>query len=186
MSSPTVSPRTDRIQLYQGDDLARIESLRKDVERAKLSASGPARVGDTGSDLAAAKLALQVACEEAEPRAVVVVVQHLGRRKFRTLVSAHPPRDGEKEDEYLGVNADTFPEALLEFVDDADPDSPARTIVEPEFVNKAAVAKFLDSLSDADYNRIFRKAMVLNRAPADDPKDLLAFEQIGSNSETLS
>ena len=73
MSSPTLTARTTRIPLYQGDDLARIESLRADVERAKLSASGPARVGDTGSDLAAAKVALTEACEDAEPRAVAVV-----------------------------------------------------------------------------------------------------------------
>ena len=175
MSSPTLSARTARIPLYQGDDLALIETLREVVERARLSAAGPARVGDTGSDLATAKVALQVACEEAEPRAVVVVVKALGRRQWRSLVTEHPARDDTKEDEALGVNADTFPDALV-----------PPSIAEPEFPSHADRDAFLDSLSDADFNRLFRAAFVLNRVPADDPKDLLAFEQIGSSSETLS
>ena len=175
MSSPTLTARTTRIPLYQGDDLARIESLRADVERAKLSASGPARVGDTGSDLAAAKVALTEACEDAEPRAVVVIVQALGRRQWRSLVAEHRPRDDEKEDEYLGVNADTFPDALV----------PA-SIAEPEFPSHADRDAFLDALSDADFNRLFRAAFTLNRVPADDPKDLLAYEQISASDETLS
>ena len=175
MSSPTLTARTTRIPLYQGDDLALIESLREDVERAKLSAGGPARIGDTGSDLAAAKLALQAACEDAEPRAVVVIVQALGRRQWRSLVADHPARDDTKEDEALGVNADTFPDALV-----------PPSIAEPEFPSHADRDAFLDSLSDADFNRLFRAAFVLNRVQADDPKDLLAYEQIRASDETLS
>ena len=173
MSSPTLSARTARIPLYQGDDLARIESLRADVERAKLSASGPARIGDTGSDLAAAKLALTEACEEAEPRAVVMVVQALGRRQWRALVTEHPARDGESQDEMMGVNSESFPDALVPL-----------SIAEPEFPSHADRDAFLDALSDADFNRLFRAAFTLNRVPADDPKDLLAYEQISASDET--
>ena len=175
MSSPTLTARTTRIPLYQGDDLARIESLRADVERAKLAASGPARIGDTGSDLTAAKMALTEACEAAEPNAVIVIVQALGRRQWRSLVAEHGPRDGEKEDEYLGVNADTFPDALVPL-----------SLAEPEFPSHADRDAFLDALSDADFNRLFRAAFTLNRVPADDPKDLLAYEQISASDETLS
>jgi hypothetical protein len=115
---------------------------------------------------------------------VVVVVKALPRRKFRAMVAAHPARDGEREDDALGVDADAFPETLLSFVDDMD--ASVRTIVAPEFANRAAIEAFLDSLSDADFNRLFRAAFVLNRVPADDPKDLLAYEQISESDETLS
>ena len=175
MSSPTLSARTQRIPLYQGDDLAHIESLRAAVERAKLAAGGVPRVGDTGSDVAAAKAALTAACEEAEPRAVIMVVKALGRRQWRSLVDAHPARDGEKEDEMLGVNADSFPDALVPV-----------SIAEPTWPTPADRDSFLDGLSDADFNRLFRAAFTLNRVPADDPKDLLAFEQISANGETQS
>lgn len=175
MSGPTLSARTTRIPLYQGDDLARIESLRADVERAKLTSTGSARLGDDGSDVATAKAALAAACEEAEPRAVIVVVKALGRRQWRSLVATHPVREGEKEDEALGVNAESFPDALV-----------PPSIAEPEWPTPADRDAFLDALSDADFNRIFRAAFVLNRVPADDPKDLLAYEQIGSSTETLS
>jgi hypothetical protein len=171
--STILTARTARIPLYQGDDLEKIEGLRADVERARLASSGPARVGDTFSGVAAAQAALMAACEEAEPRAVAVVVKALGRRQWRSLVQEHPARDGEKEDEMLGVNAEAFPDALV----------PA-SILEPAFDTPADRDDFLDSLSDADFNRLFRAAFTLNRVPADDPKDLLAYEQISESDET--
>lgn len=175
MSSPTLTARTTSIPLYQGDDLDKIESLRMDLARAKASASGPARIGDTDADVQAATAALTAACDDAEPRAVVVVVKALGRRQWRSLVAEHPARDGNKDDETYGANSDTFPDALL-----------VASIVEPTFPTPADRDDFLDSLSDADFTRLWRSAFLLNRVQADDPKDLLAYEQIRASDETLS
>jgi hypothetical protein len=173
MSSPTLTARTTSIPLYQGDDLDKIESLRMDLARAKASASGNARVGDTDADVKAATAALQAACDDAEPRAVVVVVKALGRRQWRSLVEAHPARDGNKDDEQFGVNSADFPDALL-----------IASLSEPTFPTPADRDDFLDSLSDADFTRLWRAAFLLNRVSADDPKDLLAYEQIRASDET--
>lgn len=173
MSSPQLTARTATISLYQGDDLDRIEGLRADLARAKSAQSGQARIGDTSADVAAATAALQAACAEAEPRAVVVRVQALGRRQWRSLVADHPARDDDQEDQAMGINGDTFPDALL-----------AASVAEPDFPTPADREAFLDSLSDADFTRLWRTAYVLNRVPAEDPKDLLAFEQIRVSDET--
>jgi hypothetical protein len=175
MTSPTLSVRTTRIPLYQGDDLERIEELRADLERAKHAEGGPARVGDTGSGVASAKAALLAAYAEAKPRAVLVTVKALGRRQWRSLIEAHPPREGNREDDMHGgiANINTLQDPLV-----------VASITEPEFPTPADRDDFLDALSDADFTSIFRAAFALNRVPGGDPKDLLAFEQITASDET--
>lgn len=176
MTSPTVSVRTARIPLYQGDDLALIESLRGDLERAKATAGGLLRVGDTNATVDAAKAALLAAYDDAKPRAVWVTVKALGRRNWRSLIDEHPPRDGNREDHdvYGGVaNISTLADPLV-----------VASIIEPEFPTPLDRDEFLDRLSDADFTSIFRAAFALNRVPGGDPKDLLAYEQIPVSDET--
>jgi len=175
MSSPTVSVRTDRVPLFQGDDLARIDELRGDLARAKLSSDGAKRVGDTDGDVAAARAALTLAYEEAKPRAVWITVKALGRHQWRSLLQEHPPREGNRDDDNYGgvANISTLQDPLV-----------VASIVEPEWPTPADRDAFLDGLSDADFISIFRAAFTLNRTPGGDPKDLLAFEKISVSDET--
>lgn len=126
--------------------------------------------------------------DEAAERAVTVVLHAIGRKRFRDLMSEHAPRkvkvkdDPEVEggepverevdhpdDAGYGVNTETFPMALLTFIDGESPE--VRTIVEPEFSSVKAVRDFLDNdLAEGDFPGMWAAAYYLNRMPSADPK----------------
>lgn len=126
--------------------------------------------------------------DEAAERAVTVVLHAIGRKRFRDLMSEHAPRkvkvkdDPEVEggepverevddpdDAGYGVNVETFPMALLTFIDQENPE--VRTIVEPEFSSVKAVRDFLDNdLAEGDFPGMWAAAYYLNRMPSADPK----------------
>lgn len=131
--------------------------------------------------------------DEAAERAVTVVLHAIGRKRFRDLMSEHAPRkvkahDVSKvpegttltvaeaaeevdhpDDAGYGVNTETFPMALLTFIDAESPE--VRTIVEPEFSSVKAVRDFLDNdLAEGDFPGMWAAAYYLNRMPSADPK----------------
>lgn len=189
-----LKPRTAEIVIYQGDDLAHLADLRRKAEAAQRAADlyrstvddGTARAGDDAPSAAAEKAAYDAFVDEAAERAVIVRLQAIGRRRFRTLVTEHPARevdavrtgeDGEQvtvrethpDDAAYGVNVDTFPDALLNFVDEQD-DSIC-TIVSPEFASAAKRRAFLeDEMADGDFEQAWVTAYFLNRSPGADPK----------------
>jgi hypothetical protein len=171
MSDPVLSARTTTVLIYQGEDQSRLDELYADVERARLSGESN-RLND-GDGHAEALSAYREAAADAEPRAIAVVVKALPRRKFRELVEAHPPREANDGDAMYGVNYVTFGDALV-----------PPSIVAPEFTTDARRDEFVDNLSDADFTRVYRAAFALNRVPATDPKDLIAFEATRSSDET--
>lgn len=156
----SITPRTETIYLFQGDDEELIRDLdRRAREAQKAAEKGPARLLcdiENWRDLAEQHDTLVV---EAKERAVKVVVRALGRRTWRALVAAHPPREDSKEDEAAGVNEETFADALVPL-----------SLASPVFESDAERDAFLDSLNDAQFNGLYLTAFVLNRGTQSPPK----------------
>ena len=112
-----LKPRTARVVIYQGDDLARLSVLDAAVERAQkaldramkdrrprlMHEEDPALVA--AGDLEAATEARDAFAAEAEPRGVAVAMHAQPRKRWRELMSEHGPRDGDERDAILGVPA---------------------------------------------------------------------------------
>lgn len=166
----TFAARTQRVPLYQSDDLSRLGELQQAVAIAANRPKGaPQRVGAPEMSYADAMAAYEAFVAEAEPRALIVEVKYLGFKKWRSLIGEHPARiddDGKirEEDEAIGANEETFPEALVR-----------ACLVEPEFTTPADRDEFIDSLSDAYLTRIFQAAYAINKFAVVDPKAWLAF-----------
>lgn len=177
---------TQEVFIYKGEDLRRIAELKKTAdtaERAYAQAveSGTARGGDSGH--LDAREALREAVNDAATRAETVVVQHLGKTRWRALLAQHRPRyirrmiDGQlqdvmdDDDAQFNVNTDSFPDALLSYVDPSDTE--VRTILEPEFATPADRAKWLEKLRGGDFDKLWAVAYFLNSQQTIDPKALL-------------
>lgn len=178
MSINTLNPRTHTVVLYQGDDLAvldrlagEVNDLRDKVDREARKAKGaPPRLlgeADPVTDASAACDAKEAehdaALADAKPRAVTIVLRALGRKTFRQLVDAHPPREGNTDDKAAGVNEDTFVEALVPL-----------SIASPAFASDAERDEFLDSLTYAQFRALYLWAYALNTTEGASPKALTA------------
>lgn len=183
-----LKPRSTTVLLYQGDDMDTLAHLKRKLDLAKSQAqrretSGAARMDDAGdgedTTVAEAQREYDAAVDAAADRALEVEIQDIGRRRFRDLIEAHPPRmvnsepDAEgktvqvmhDEDAGWGINTATFPEALLTFRDDD-----RMTIAQPAFKNKAEVQAFVDDeLSAGDFDDLWAAAFMINRSPSADP-----------------
>lgn len=187
----TIKPRSAFITIYQGDDIARLSELYRAAETAKRFESAhveDARAGDDVSSVAQERQdEYDAFVDEAAERAVTIELHHIGRRRFRDLMAAHPPRtvkvtepgvDGgevvEREETHpddsdYQVNTETFAAAILTYIDPDD--STIRTIAAPEFKDKKAVAAFLDDeIADGDFDELWVTAYHLNRGTSADPK----------------
>ncbi|MGZ8723174.1 MAG: hypothetical protein ACXWYG_03915 [Aeromicrobium sp.] len=189
----SIKPREAEVVIYQGDDLARLAELRQAAESARrlveahetAANDGAARMGDAPS-AEAEQDAYDAFVEEAADRALVVKLRAIGRRRFRALMAAHPPRQVEvtrtdengvertvtethPDDAPYEVDTEVFPEALLTYVDSEDPDY--RTIAAPEFKGSKSAQAFIDDeLSEGDFDGMWITAYYLNRSPSADPK----------------
>jgi hypothetical protein len=206
-----LKPRTATIVIYQGDDMTTLTELRRAAETARqfhaiaeaevedAKESGTAREGDdeaavarlaaTKADLEECEAKYDAFVDEAAERAVTVELHSIGKKRFRDLMAAHPPRkvaetiqpgpDADEDavptvverdhpdDAALEVNTETFPDALLTFIDDDDPE--VRTIGKPELVGRKAVTAFVDNdLAEGDFEGIWTAAYWLNRSPSAD------------------
>lgn len=163
-----IKPRTARVVIYQGDDLARLSELDAAVTKAEvalrqaemstaprtLSSSDPSAEAAAVHD--SAKSERDEFAAEAELRGVAVVMHAVPRKRWRALMGEHGPRDGAKDDEAFSVNMETLPDVLLPESIDRD-----QSTIEGDTVD------FLESLSDYDYyDRLFLQAFALNRGSA--------------------
>jgi hypothetical protein len=190
VTSPT--RRTASVPIYNGDDLEQLADLRRAAENARRARdnaprSAPQRLGDpeAATELGEAAGAAERAYDEfvvgAADRATLVRLQALPRKTFRRLMLDNPPRrvtDPEtnrevehEEDAPYGVNVEDFPEALLAYREGPGDDD-ERTMLEPALESVLALQKFLDGLSDGDFERLWQLAYSLNRAAGGDPKEL--------------
>jgi hypothetical protein len=185
----TFTPRRTTVPIFQGDDYEKLALLRQSAETVKAAYEKALRAEDEAAKRGAARsldeapesVALSerydaLAAEhdallaEATERSTPVVIQALGRKKWRSLVAEHPAREANEEDEAVGVNEDTFAEALLMYVNPDDGEE--RTILSPEFADAKSRMRFLDALSDAQFQQVYINAFALNRALGEVPKAL--------------
>ncbi len=163
---PVLNPTQWTVNLWQGDDLFRIQEAEDAVAEAMpTNALGqPLRLGDTSAltEAVARRDELQ---REAAPRAIQATVQRLPRKLFRDLVKKHPPRDGDEEDKEYGFNQEELAEELLAYDKDG-----AKTLIAPTFKSRAFRQEFLDDLSDAQFTVLFGAAYAVNRGGVPDPK----------------
>jgi hypothetical protein len=174
-----IKPRTATVIIYQGDDLDRLAALDDAVAKAAQELAraekqqGSALLmgdGDPAEEARAAHIEAQRVRDEfaaeSQERGVKVALVARDRKRWRTLMAEHGPRDDNDEDRVFGVNMETLPDVLLPESVDRD----GSTI-------EGDVAEFLDSLSDYDYyDRLFVQAFALNRgsAAADPTQRLLS------------
>ena len=163
-----IEPRTAVVTIYGGDYLDRIRHLERKAEAAKDAAEGGAQTLDEVPEYLAIAEEHDALVAEAEEQALHVRLQALGRRAWKALIAEHPPRTDHKGDAVVGVNEDTFKDALV----------PA-SVVEPELS-----ADDLDALSDADFDRLYYMAFSLNRGNPAAPKASLVSRMTQQNSET--
>lgn len=172
-----IKPRTARVVIYQGDDLARLAELDAAASKAEVAlrvaekqrpstSTGPRLMHETPAEdveltafregHAEAVANRNTFAVEAEDRGVVVVMHAQPRKTWRALMNEHGPRAGVTEDEALGVNMETLPDVLLPKSIDRE-----HSTIEGDTVD------FLESLSDYDYyDRLFLSAFALNRGSA--------------------
>ena len=184
------------VPLYDGDDFERMAELRREVEIAErqvaaaqvnAESGAPARLGDDTESVAKAKDRLEekratftAFVDEASERAEMWVLEAIGHEEFRQLLKDHPPRmikvtddDGKEhevihgEDAMWKVNTETYPKALLTFVDPEDDE--IRTVAAP-FESVQALRKRIRRLSEGEFASMWIAAHALNRGMAADPK----------------
>lgn len=175
-----IKPRTATVVIYQGDDLTTLREYDEAVVKAERkfdlmkrqakAASGTALLTDEQPDPVAAEQDLEDARElrdafaaEAEGRGVRVVLHQVGRREWRRLRTAHPPRDGNSEDEALDCNVDEFPDAVIPKSVCRDSGCPICQESGKPSTIEGDLEEFLDSISHHDYyNRVFGAVLGLN------------------------
>ena len=185
MPDSSIERRTATVLLYQGRDRERMEELLAEVEGSTADAvTGPtARMSDVDEGIAEAVEAYNAFLPEAKERAVKVVVQAIGGRRWRQLRADHTKRDAEGGPE---LDTESFADALLTF-DVGEGRARMRTIVQPEFDDAAGLDGWIDALSDADYERVFTAAYAVNySAGVVDPKGLNVSELMATSDETLN
>ena len=181
------------VPIYADGDRERLRELEAAVEVAKRNAKAKANVSQRGGDTSpdeevkAAEAAYDAFLDEAAERAEGWGLDHIGFREFRQLLKDHPPRtttetakDGSAEektdpiDALWGVNTEEFPEKLLLFVDSEDSD--VRTVVELKqgnvniAKNPEKLRKRIRRLSEGQFDALWTKAFLLNKAGVNDPK----------------
>lgn len=98
----------------------------------------------------------------------IVTLRALGRKQWRPLKEAHPPRAGEEVDEdtakgdrLAGVNTDTVEDDLV-----------FASVIEPQFTSRAAFDEWADELSEGEWQTLVRDAWRLVNVAQYDPKSL--------------
>ena len=164
----TIEPRTAVVTIFQGDYMDRIRHLEQRHKAATdAEKSGPPRMNSEIPESVEIAKEHKALVAEAEATALNVTVRALTRRAWRELVAEHPVRDGNRADAVVGVNEDTFKDALVPL-----------SIVEPVLTEDD-----LEVLSDAQWDQIYYTAFDLNRGTPS-PKALLVSQSNPESDET--
>ena len=120
----------------------------------------------------------------------------IGHEEFRQLLKDHPPRtvtktddEGKEREETHpddlipgDVNTETYPKALLLFVDPEDDE--IRTIIKPEFDTQAALRKRVKRLSAGQFDTLWLTAHQMNGGLLADPKASRYYDGTPRSDET--
>ena len=93
---------------------------------------------------------------------IELTLRALPRRDWLRLLRDHPPRKGDDGDKAMGLNTETFFDALIPL-----------SIVDPE-LNEDQVSRLMDALSSAQYDKLLEAAWNLNRRDVSVPFSPLA------------
>lgn len=178
--------RKATIPIYDGDDFERMAELRREVDIAERKAEadrlnrGASRIGDDDPAepdyVIEARAAFDAFVDEAAERAETWVLEPIGHEEFRALLKEHLPRkvtgEGGKEvdhpdDEPWGVNTETFPRALLTYVDPDDAE--IRTVAEPR-LDATQLRRRLKRLAAGEFESMWLSALMLNKQGVVDPR----------------
>lgn len=179
MPAPKFTPSQTKVYLFSGTDAAEIERLENEARFAAQVYEAERKKAEKGADRLLHETGPEELAEEAKraaeehdkfvqaarKRATLVTLQALGRRRYRSLVAEHPPREGNETDKAMAVNEETFGDVLV-------PES----IVDPKFPIPSDRDDFLDSLSLVQFTRLYVEAYKLNNNLAADPKASLRSE----------
>lgn len=146
----------------RGDLLARLEDLERQAEAADTP-------GMMNSPAAAIVREIEALQEQMRASTKALKLRALPRTEYTKLESAHPVRKDNDADKRCGWNSETFPEALIR-----------RCLVEPTFTD-AQWARFVDRLTQAQYDRIGVVALELNKRDVSVPFSFAA-SRIRQNS----
>lgn len=172
-----LKPRTATVLIYQGDDMERLAELYRTADvaarLAEEASKGPRRAGDELPSAAVEQAAYDQAVDEAAERALEVTLEAIGSRRFRALLTEHPPRmemvDGKaqvvEDDQGYAVNTETLPMALLTFRD-----GEKRTVTSPDLTPDQLVEFLGDECADGDLEKLWETAFWLNRGEGIDPR----------------
>lgn len=160
-----IQPRTSTVAIYQGDYIDRIRHLERKAEAAREAAENTARTLDETPEYLTLAEQHDALVKEAEETAIRVTVTALKRSAWKALVAEHPPREDHKGDAAIGVNEETFKDALVAASVDLDADD-------------------LDNLSDVDFDRLYFSAFALNRVAGDPGKASLVSRLTQPSDET--
>lgn len=161
-------------------ETAKAEAAMSQGSALRMGDDDPDDVAEKHEALESERRAFNAFVDEATERAEMWVLQPIGHEEFRDLLKAHPPRkimsgegDEAKEvthpdDEGWEINSETFPKALLLFVDPDDDE--LRTVVEPEFDTEAALRKRVKRLSEGEFTSMWTTAYAANKGGVRDLK----------------
>lgn len=156
-----LEPRIWKHTILQGDDEDRLRELRAAVDRIKPTSGDDALTLSEDDPHAVAVQAADDFAVEAEKRGVTITLRSVGRKKWRELVEANPPREGDEDDQKAGVNLDAFPEALV----------PA--CISGPTLTEGELADLLDALTPAQFDLLAVAAWTLHKSLGIDPKGRL-------------
>lgn len=159
--------RTRSLLLLTGDYSERLNALYASAREAAQDTSVRALVEDDPYE--ALKAEYETLKAEAEAEGIRVDLAAIGRREWRKLKEAHPPRldnpDPEvvKGDRLAGVNTASVEDDLVH-----------ASLTFPKLTSRAAYDEWADSLSEGDFQTVLAAAWELANGSRFDPKTLPA------------
>ncbi|UUW88403.1 hypothetical protein [Pimelobacter simplex] len=188
------------IPIYADGDLDRLTEARQAVavaeRRAQEAQAHPRRLGDNvdpDAEVTAAQAAYDKLIDAAAESAEEWIVDSIGHEDWRELVAAHPARKvqgtGDEaadvthpDDEEWGVNVETFPKALLMWVDPEDDEH--RTVLKAGDIELVGLSRRIKRLSMGQFETLWVTAFMLNTAGVNDPKATRFSPSVPRSDET--
>lgn len=161
-----MNPRSMTVILFQGDDAARADDLEAKADALAPVPGAPVRQsGAVQSEELKAALAAydEFVGVEADARALKVTLEAVGRKKWATLLTQYPAREGEEFDDQAGFDVDAGGETLVTWSVVAITDAGKK-------VQTQKVPATLDALSDGQFFQLLSAAVKLNIDASPAPK----------------
>lgn len=157
-------PKRSVPMCLRGDLVAEWQDLERRFKQANQAANEEDTLASANS-AEAIELARQMADLEEQMRAATRVfrLQGLPRSKWRELLNAHPPREGDEQDAQTEFNRETFPIAAV-----------AACCVVPKMTVAQAERLVDEKLVDGQWNTLFAHVYQMHAGTVDVPFSLAA------------